>query len=270
MKRHQAARWLLLAMAVATFMVRPVSASASTSSEAPPARCASAMPTALTGTPVEISGPMPSNGAVAVVADRPDKRVREGTVTTANGAWRAVILFDASDAGSWTVHVSFDGAAGCESPMTVVLPAGVVAPPTQAAGATDAQPSTTEPTAGFDVADLGGLAVEAAAILVLGSWIFLAIVAVARLIGARPLSRRWLRAIAIPATFLAIAGGFLTVALLAAFMVSLGHFDTGTPPDQQALIDKAIWAMAALGAILGTLAALRVRNRTRHDAGSPR
>jgi hypothetical protein len=200
------------------------------------------------------------------MAEGLDKRVRAASLTIVNDTWHGVLVFDLSDAGSWMVRLRIDGATVCESPFGVTLPAGVVPPP---AGEPASQPVPTEPSGGFDGADLGGLAVEVAAFLVLGPWIFLAIVAAASLIGARPLARRWVRAIAIPATFLAIAGGFLTVALLASFMVSLGHFDTGTPPDQQAVVDKAIWGMATIGAILGTLTALLVRSRTRHDPGSP-
>jgi hypothetical protein len=57
-------------------------------------------------------------------------------------------------------------------------------------------------------------------------------------------------------------GGFLAVALLADLMVSLSHFDTGTPPDQQALLDAGIWAMAVVGSVVGAVAAVRIRTRT--------
>ena len=115
--RHAA----VVALIVANLVVRPASISASTGSEPPLPACTFAVPVAFTGSPVEISGPIPVAGSsVEIEADRPDKRVREASVTTGEGVWRAVLLFDAVDAGAWTIRVSSDGGPACESPMTVV------------------------------------------------------------------------------------------------------------------------------------------------------
>jgi hypothetical protein len=239
-----------------TIGLDPGRMSASTTSEAPPEACTFPVPTAITGSPVELSGLVSTaGGSVEIEADGPDKRVREATGTTADGAWHAVLVFGAADAGPWTLRVSIEGGPPCQGPMSVVLAQGAVAPPTPAEGEEGQQ---HEATSGDVAAGLRGLAVEAFAGLVLGSWIFLMVVGLAAMIGARPLSRPRVRMIAAPATFLAIVGGFLSVALLTDFMVSLSHFDSGTPPDQQAVLDKAIWAAAAIGTILGAIAAFRI------------
>lgn len=262
---HQriASRLLLVGAAVATMIALPATALASTGPETSAPSCAFEISTATAGTPVELSGPISTaDASVAISVERADKRIHEVTVATINGRWRSVLLFGAADAGLWTIRASIDGAE-CQSPITVTLPAGVVAPPTQPP---EEGASLDEPAPGFDGADLRGLAVEAAAVLVVASWMFLALAGLARILGARPLARRWLRLIAPPATFLAVWGGFMTVALFADFLVSMSHFDTGTPPGDQALLDIGIWGMAVAGAILGTLAALRVRDKAKQKA----
>ena len=51
----------------------------------------------------------------------------------------------------------------------------------------------------------------------------------------------------------------MTIVLFVDFMVSMSHFDTGTPPDEQARLNVAIWVVAVGGAVLGARAARRVR-----------
>jgi hypothetical protein len=254
-------RLFLSGVALATLIAGPASVLASTSPETPPPPCAFELSTAVAGTPVEISGPIsPPDASVEISVERADKRSNQVTVATINGVWRGVLLFGAADAGLWTIHVSIGGADECQSPITVTLPAGVVAPPTQppVTPATD----DVQPTPGFDGTDLRGLAIEAVVVLVVASWIFLALAGLARIVGARPLVRRWLRVIAVPATFLGVWGGLMAIVLIVDIAVSMSHFDTGTPAGDQALIDAGIWVVAVGGAILGTLAALRVRRET--------
>lgn len=254
-------RLFFLGVALATLIARPASVLASTNPETPPPPCAFGLSTAIAGTPVEISGPVPAaDASVEISVEGTDKRVHPVTVATINGVWRSLLLFGAADAGPWSIHVSIDGADECQSLITVTLPAGVVAPPTPPPVAPAAD--EVQPTRGFDGTDLRGLAVEGVAVLVLASWIFIAVVGTARILGARPLARRWLRTIALPATFLAVWGGLMAVALVVDLVVSLSHFDTGTPAGDQALIDAGIWVVAIGGAVLGTLAALRVRRDT--------
>jgi hypothetical protein len=276
-RRHSPPISAIVGVLLAAWMLHPTSAFAGTSSESPPPPCAFTIPTAVAGTLIEISGPLATGASVDVTAEGPDKRVREAAVTTTDRAWHGVLVFDLPEAGSWMARLSIDGGTVCATRFGVLLPAGVVQPPADAAGVV--QPpadaaGVVQPPAGaapgFALADLAGLAAEVAAMVVLASWIFLAVVGVAKLVGARPLSRRWPRALAIPATFVAIVGAFLAVALIVDIGVSFGHFDTGTPPDQQALLDVGIWAMAAAGSLLGGLAALWVRNRTGQDARNAR
>lgn len=61
-------------------------------------------------------------------------------------------------------------------------------------------------------------------------------------------------------------GELMAIVLFVDFAVSMGHFDTGAPPDDQALLDTGIWVVAVGGSILGTLAALRVRDKIRPTA----
>lgn len=256
---------VLSGVVLTTLIARPAPTLASTNPESPPPPCAFGTSTAVAGTSVEISGPISAaDASVEIAVEGSDKRIHQATVATIDGRWRSVLLFGAGDAGLWTVHVTINGADACQSPITVTLPAGVVAPPTEPPVAPAA--NEVEPPRGFDGADLRGLAVEAVVVLVVGSWIFLALVGVATILGARPLVRPWLRRIVLPATFLAVWGGLMVVVLFVDLAVSMGHFDTGTPPGDQALIDAAIWVAAVGGAILGTLAALRVREKTRSTA----
>lgn len=252
-------RLLLVGVAVATVISRPATALAGTSPEPAPPPCAFTTSTATAGTPVELSGPISAaDASVAISVERADKRIHEVTVATINGMWRSVLLFGAADAGLWTIHVSIDGSDECQSPITVTLPAGVVAPPTQPP--VNLEPAD-QPTRGIDGTDLRTAAGIAVAVLVVVSWIFLALAGLTRNLGVRPLARRWVRVIAPPVTFLAVWGGLMAVAFLADVVVSFSHFDSGTPPGDQALLDMGIWGMAVGGSILGTLAALRVRDR---------
>jgi hypothetical protein len=110
--------------------------------------------------------------------------------------------------------------------------------------------------------DLLGIAAVLIVVLVVASWIVVVLTGLAGLLGARPLARRSLRTIAVPATFVAIWGALMAVALIVDIGVSMGHFDTGTPADEQALINARLVVVALGGAILGAIAALAVRTRT--------
>jgi hypothetical protein len=249
---------VIAGIALAVVVARPTPTVASTNTDAPPNGCAFAIPLLVAGTPAMISGPVPTVGAsVDVEVYDSDKRIHEVQVTTTSQTWQTVLLFNSGEAGSWTIRARIDGGPPCESVVTVALPAGVVAPSTPAGGG--AQQPQVETAAGPTASDLWGFAAAAFGILVAASWIFLLVVGIATLIGARPLARRGWRSVAGVAAFLGILGGFLVVALLADLMVSFSHFDTGTPPDQQTLLDRGIWAMAAIGSVLGAVAWLRIR-----------
>lgn len=119
-----------------------------------------------------------------------------------------------------------------------------------------------QPAGGFDGGVLLGIAAVLLAILVVASWIVVVLTGLASLLGARPLARRWLRGIAVPATFLAIWGVLMAVAFIVDIGVSMRHFDTGTPADEQALINAGLVVVAVGGAILGAIATMGVRART--------
>ena len=109
----------------------PSAAMASTQTEPAPAACHLPTSAALAGTPFELSGTTTTAEQVGLLARKDTGETREASVATLNGTWRAVIVFGAEDAGQWTVDLVVDG-ADCVSPLTVTLPAGMVAPPTRA------------------------------------------------------------------------------------------------------------------------------------------
>jgi hypothetical protein len=56
----------------------------------------------------------------------------------------------------------------------------------------------------------------------------------------------------------AILGAFMGIGLFAYLVYSIGHFDTGIPPDQKLLLDVGLWVVGIVGACVGVLAARRL------------
>ncbi len=232
----------------------PPTAMASTQTEPPTAACHLPTSAAVAGTPFELSGTTTSAERVGLLARKDTGETREASVATLNGTWRAVIVFGAEDAGQWTVDLVVDG-ADCVSPLTVTLPAGMVAPPTRAPiDETAIEP----PPTGVDGSTILTAAAAAGAAAVVGSWLFLSIIAAAQLVGARPLQRRRLRAIVQSATFVAVLGGFATVGLVFYVGFQMSHFDTGLPSGEAALLDISMWGVVVAGSAIGVIAARRV------------
>ena len=248
-------RSLLLVGALAVLMP-PAPTSASTNAEPSPPPCALDASTLEAGTPLALSGTRSTGDPVGVMLRRADGESREPVVVTLDQTWRAVLLFGAADGGSWTVEVSVDGAS-CVSPLTVTLPAGVVAPPS-ATPAAEPQPDTT--ARAFDAASFGPAALSAAAAAVVASWVFLALLALVRASGRTAMARRPVRVVARVAIFVAILGAGVAAWAAVYLGVSLGHFDSGIPPEQRTVLDAAFWGVVVLGSVLGTMAALRVRD----------
>jgi len=222
-------RPLLIGCTVATLVALPAAAAASTGPETPPPSsmlpCALGTSAAVAGTPLEIRGTTTSGDAVNASAWRDgDKTVREATVATLDGTWRAIFLFGAADGGEWTVQVSVDGTE-CASRLTVALPPGMVAPPT-AAPAPEPDGSSS---GGFDGYALRTLAVNDGVALVLASWIFLALVRLVHTTGRRPLARPGVRRVATVAVFVAVLGAVLAVWIGVHFFDGMSHFDDGIP-----------------------------------------
>lgn len=125
--------------AVLAVLALPESVLAATGPDlsSPLPQCTLETSTIAAGTPLELSGKVtPPDAFVGVSAYR-DKNIREASVASLNdGTWRAVLLFGAADAGVWTVGIHL-GDTECASPLSVTLPAGVVAPPTEPPVAAD-------------------------------------------------------------------------------------------------------------------------------------
>lgn len=256
--------WALVAIAgvaAVLLLALPVAVAASTGPDtAPPPStptCALEAATAVAGTPFEITGTTTSGAALTASAWRADKTVHEATVATLDGTWRAIFLFGPADGGEWTVDVSGEG-VDCASSLTVTLPPGMVAPPTPAVDVTAA-----EPAVGIDVSSLRSALANGAVVLVLGSWAFLLLLGVVHGLGRRPLARRGVRRMAVGAVFVAVLGAFVTAWVVGYLFAALSHFDTSIPSDEQAVLDAAGWGALAVGSVLGTLAALRVRRASR-------
>jgi hypothetical protein len=248
-------RPLLIGGALAALLAMPGSTLASTDPETPPPSCDLGTSTLEAGTPLELSGTDSPDQVVGVVARRDDGQSRDVTVTTVNGAWHAVLLFGVADGGSWLVAVGGERSS-CASPLTVILPAGVVAPPTPEL----AQDPASEPPA----VAIDGETVWAAVWLigtasVAGSWIMVVVLAVSRGARRRLLARRSGRLVARGASFVAVLGGCLAAWLVLDIAVSLSHFDTGPTPGEQRWLDLTLWAAVVGGSVLGTLLARRLR-----------
>jgi hypothetical protein len=262
----QPLRALLAGGFLALPLALPAAVAASTDTAPPPSTpsCSLRTSTAVAGTPLEIRGTTTSAAAVTASAWRADKTVREATVATLDGTWRAIFLFGAADGGQWTVGISGEG-VDCASPLTVTLPPGMVAPPTQPP-AVDAAPDAS--AGGIDGTSVRSALVNGTVILVVASWIFLALVGFVHASGRRPLARSGVRRAAAGAAFVAVVGAGLSAWFVVYFFVAMSHFDTSVPPNEQAALDTAGWGVVVVGSVLGTLAALRVR-RSSPSPASP-
>jgi len=246
-------RSLLLAGALA-ILALPAPASASTDPEPSPSPCALGTSTLEAGAPLTLSGTRSTDEPVGVMARRADGEFREPAVVTIDQTWRSVLVFGAGDGGLWTVEVNVDGVS-CVSRLTVTLPAGVVASP-----APGAEPLSDTPEGGLDTASLGDAAILSAVVLVIASWVFLAVLALVRATGRHVMVRRPVRAVAQVAAFVAILGAGMAAWAITDLMVGISHFDSEVPPDQQAALSVGFWVVLVLGSLLGTLAALKVQN----------
>ena len=240
----------------------PSAALASTYPEPGASPCHLPASTVVAGTPFELAGTTASTERVGLLARKDSGETREASVAMLNGTWRGVIVFGAEDAGQWTIDLVVDGAE-CVSPLTVTLPPGVVAPPPR----TTVDDAAGEPPAsGIDGSTILTAAAVGSAAAIVGSWLFLAIIAATRLGGGRPLEHRRLRRIVQGATFVAVLGGFATFGLVVYFGVSMSHFDTGLPSGEAALLDIGMVAAVVAGSAIGAIAARRVGSAATNDA----
>jgi len=240
-------------LAALAALALPAVALASTFTQPPAVQCELPSTAVVAGTPFEVTGTTTTSERVGLLARKDTGETREASVATLNGTWRAVILFGAEDAGQWTVDLVVDG-ADCVSPLTVALPAGIVAPPAR----TPIDEAVAEPPpSGVDRSTVLTAAAVAGGAAVVGSWLVLAVVAAARIAGARPLERRGLRPIVQAATFVGVLGGFFTVGLV----VYVGsHFNDSLRSDEAAVLDLGMWGVVIAGSAVGAIAARRVRN----------
>lgn len=240
--------------AMATMLAMPAGVHASTSPDPSPPSCVLETSTVDAGTQFEAAGRLPQpDSSVTVLATRDKNDVREASIFRSSDTWRGTIPFGAADGGSWLIEISVDG-SDCVSPLQVVLPAGVVAPPTQAPDDSIEQPMT-----GIDAGAIVGMAATVAAVLVVASWLFLIVLAILGFAkGARLREHTRLRALARVAAFLAILGGFLAVGIFIYFGIAMSHFDSGIPPDQKALLDIGMWGLAVTGSVAGVVIARRL------------
>lgn len=245
-----------LGAAVAAVLAMPAGVHASTSPDPSSPPCALETSTVDAGTPFEVSGTLPRpDSSVGVIAMRDKNDVREATISSLNDTWRGTILFGAADGGSWLIEIHVDG-SDCVSSLQVLLPAGVVPPPTPRPN----QAESIEPlTTGVDTGAILGVAAAGSAVLVVASWLFLialAVLGLARRVRLQAHTR--LRRLARTAVFLAVLGGFLAVGIFIYFGISMSHFDSGIPSDQKALLDIGMWGLAVTGSVAGTVLARRL------------
>lgn len=207
---------------------------------------------AVAGTPLQIRGTSAANGEVGLLARRADGKSVFGSVVSAqDGTWVATLIFDASDGGSWTVEL-VTGEVRCAGTLTVTLPPGVVAPPTESP---EQLPQLGGSTAGPAPQEV---AINAAAVLIAGSWLYLVLLRIVRGFTGRPAIRGPLRRITQVAVFVAVLGACLFAWVILAFAVGMTHFFSSIPPDQQAALSVIGVGALVVGSLLGTLAAIRV------------
>jgi hypothetical protein len=253
-RRRRSLLGVLTAIALLGLPGLAAMAAASTSPGPSLPPCAVGASTLEAGTPLALSGTRSTDEPVGVMVRRADGEFREPAVVTINQTWRAVLLFGVADGGPWTVEVVVDGVS-CTSPLTVTLPAGVVAPPILPLASESPQdPSAT----GIDSSALWTAAVIAAVVVVVGSWLLLVLLALARGFGARPLARRPVRGIARVAIFVSVLGAGIAIWAVVYFMDGMLHFDPGIPSDQRAVLDGALWVVVVFGSVLGMLGARRL------------
>jgi len=237
-------------LGLALLSASPVNGATGPDPAAPP--CALGAGVVLAGTPLQLSGTTTSAEPVGVMAKAADGRFLEGTVRQGGGTWSALLTFGAGDAGSWNVEEVVDGTS-CVSAISVALPPGVTAPP-----ATVVSNPASAIDQGLDTEAVGSMLVMAIAILVIGSWLFLVLVAVAHLIGRAPLRGRSTRRLAQGSAVVAVVGAAMFVWFVADVVIGFSHFDSGIPPGEQALLDGGFWLALIGGAVLGLLAARRL------------
>jgi hypothetical protein len=241
-------------LATIVLLGTPVTVFASTDPEPTSPPCDVGTANAVAGTPFEVSGTRKHRDEpVGIIARNAYGDMREGSVALLDDTWRGVLLFGNADGGDWTIDISVDG-VNCVSQLTVTLPAGVVAPSRPPRD----EPDLVQTTAGIDAATVRTAIVGGAAALVVASWVFLALLGVARLLGGQPFAHRNLRRVASAATFVAVLGAFMGIGLFAYLAYSIGRFDTGIPPEQKVLLDVGLWVVGIVGACVGVLAARRL------------
>ncbi len=242
----------------------PGAAAASTQSEAPPPACDLPTSTVVAGTPLELSGKVTlSDEGVGLAARSASGAFREGTVALIDDTWRGVIVFGAADAGAWSLEIVVD-AKSCVSPLTVILPEGVVVPPTNEARGPE--PGDERPQ-GIDASTIREAFTLGGALAVVASWLFLLIVGLANAAGARPLARRGFGPLARVTTFIGVLGAFVGVGVVVYFGFAMSHFGTGIPPEQVAVLDLMLLGMVVAGSVVGIISAqrLRLEGRSRAD-----
>jgi hypothetical protein len=241
-------------LATIVLLGTPVTVLASTDPEPTSPPCDLGTSNAVAGTPFEISGRRKhQDEPVGIMARSAYGDIREGSVALLDDKWRGVLLFGNADGGDWTIDINVDG-GNCVSQLTVTLPAGVVAP----SRPPEEEPVLVETTTGVDSGTVRTAMAGGAAALVVASWVLLAVLGVARLLGGQPLARRNLRRVASAATFVAILGVFMGIGLFAYLVYSIGRFDTGIPPEQKVLLDVGLWVVGIVGACVGVFVARRL------------
>lgn len=254
---------LLVCGTVAALLTPPAAVLAGAGADPSLMPCSLGVSAAVAGTPLLMSGTIAAPRIpIAVSIQHDNGEIRQASVATLNdGTWRAVILFGAADAGAWTITVNVSGAE-CESPLTVTLPAGMEAAPTEPR---IPDKYLNEPPDGLHGRTIFETAAKAAIVLVVASWIFLAILALAARV--RPLAHRRVRMVARPAVFLAVLGGFVAVGLGVSVFVGIVIYEFQDPGEVVlALLQTGIAGLAIVGSVVGTLAALRINDGLANSA----
>jgi len=218
-------------------------------------QCREAPAVATTGRPLELSGAFTDiQKPVEISARNGEGALREGNMVMAGTTWRGSLVFRAVDGGPWTLRLVVDGVA-CESALSVRLPDGVTAPPHETP--TTEELLITRPP----VITTGGIRTAGAlgaAALVVGSWVFLLVVAIIPGFRRRSLAMGKLLALARAAAFVGVLGGFLASYGFVWLVVAIGHFDSAIPDEQEAMLRVGLGATVAAGSWVGAIAARRI------------